>query len=143
MSSEINKDEKIPTPEELGIPDGSFDPMKTIRMEGDLYRGLLNTRHHSLFLRIMSIMFAVLFFIIPALLILYFVFFGSQEAGVDVNFIRMLKAALDSIFFLGSASSFFSFKIFMLIYAAISFSAGVRVIAGNVNKISKNNINDK
>lgn len=143
MPEEINKDEKIPTPEELGIPNGSFDPMQTIRMEGDMYRGLLNSGHHSLFLRVIAIIFSVLFFLLPALLIIYFIFFVPQGESVNAGSLMMTKAVLDPIFFLSNVSGLFSLKIFAFLYAAISFFIGASVIARNAEARPKNNENNK
>ena len=143
MAEEINKDEKIPTPEELGIPSGSFDPMQTIRMEGDMYRGLLNSGHHSLFLRTVAIIFSVLFFLLPALLIFYFIFFIPQGESVNTGSLMMTKAVLDPIFFLGNVSGLFSLKTFAFIYAVISFFVGASVIARNAEEDPKNNENNR
>lgn len=143
MKENVNKDEKIPTPEELGIPNGSFDPMQTIRMEGDLYRGLLNARHHSLMLRLMSIIFSTIFFIVPAILILFFVFFGPSSGSLGADPFILVGAVLKPIFFLTNASGLYALKIFMLIYAVISFFVGYTVILLNINNNYKKNGDDK
>lgn len=58
----------IPTPEQLGIPSGGYDPMKNITIEGDFYRGLVKNESKPFIVRICSIMFG-LFNISIALLI--------------------------------------------------------------------------
>lgn len=77
-----NKAKNIPTPEELGIPSGSLDPMKTIAMEGDFYRGLgKNAPKGPVFLRVGAILFGLLFFVIPGLVYLFLVL--SESEGMD------------------------------------------------------------
>lgn len=72
MKNKTNKESGIPTPEDLGIPSGSFDPIKTIGMEGDFYRGLAKSnKSRPLIIKLGAILFGLLFFIIPALFMIF------------------------------------------------------------------------
>jgi hypothetical protein len=133
-----NDDIKIPSPESLGIPSGSFDPMKTIQMEGDLYRGLVcRTKSRSLSLRICVIFFAIIFFIMPGVFSLFLIFFKSV-LGVEIvlTISAILYASLYTILFieLSQASYLFIFEVVWVFYALLSLIIGIEIIWKNIFK---------
>ena len=58
----MKKESKRIDPSRLGIPESSMDPMGTIRMEGNLYRGIASRdKHKRWWVRIMGILVGILF----------------------------------------------------------------------------------
>lgn len=97
MENNIDKKKGIPTPEELGIPSGSYDPVKTIGMEGNFYRGLAKSdKSRPKILKNAAILFALLFFIIPGLFYAFMVFFSEEKniANLEVVFYALLYTSV-------------------------------------------------
>jgi hypothetical protein len=118
----MNKNINIPKPEELGIPSGSLDPLKTIEMEGNFYRGLGKTLHsRPKILKIGAIIFALIFFIIPGLIFLGLLVFDARNLGAE-----SIIAGLEPIFF-------------AILYTAV----GVIIIWDNIRKPKDNNTKTK
>ena len=62
--SRDHKDLKRLNPEDLGMPPASMDPMKTIQMEGAMFRGMSSFKgERSIPVRIAAILIGLLFFV--------------------------------------------------------------------------------
>lgn len=87
---------KIPTPKELGIPSGSYNPMKNIETLGQAVRGMKNeTPKRSIIFRLTSIIVAFIFFILPSTTI--FIVFAYNK---QLNFSSLYPIFFNSIYFL-------------------------------------------
>lgn len=89
----------------IRLPEASYDPMKTIEMEGEFLRGLaMKKSGRSPVMRIVGILFALIFFILPALslfvliLSIWLGFIGDEFNPDDL---------IPQIFFLFLASVYF------------------------------------
>ena len=86
-----NKNGQIPTPEELGIPSGSFDPMKTLKAEFNFY----DLAPRSRLMKILFVLFIFVFFILPPIFITYIsVFLDPPESDEIIAFIFILFLCL-------------------------------------------------
>ncbi|MEI6660122.1 MAG: hypothetical protein WCK91_01710 [bacterium] len=95
----------------FGIPIVDNTPMGQIAMQGNMYRSLATRSFHSLSARIAAIVVSVVIFILPSLLILYFLILNLY-----------LEKRLEVV-----VSSVFPFLLLILY-----FSIGVRIILNNI-----------
>lgn len=89
----------------IRLPEASYDPMKTIEMEGEFLRGLaMKKSGRSPVMRIVGTLFALIFFILPALSLFVLIlstwlgFIGDEFNPDDL---------IPQIFFLFLASVYF------------------------------------
>ena len=89
------KQDKEINPEQFGVPNPGYTPMKTIEMEGELFRGITKRKPRTLFLRISMIVFSVLFFIIPGLFGIYLGYLSlSDQPGLIFSNIAPLAFSI-------------------------------------------------
>lgn len=127
------KYDDLPSPESLGIPSGSLDPIKTIQMEGDFYRGLVqNTKNRPLIQRIFASLFGIIFFIMPGFLMLCLVLLKNNI--VVSMALSMFMGILSAILFveISQATSLFVFEFVWILYALLSLVIGLEIVWKNV-----------
>ena len=84
---------------EFGLPIASYDPMKSILMEGQMFRGIGDdSRERSLFLRVVTILFCLLFFLLRGIFLVISLFnllLGIDSSKItDTNDYVLLGSAL-------------------------------------------------
>lgn len=97
------------------MPEVSYDPLKTIEMEGNLFWGLANPKSRSKISRMLIISFVLIFFIAPSTLVLFFGTRSVFEEYTRYNFIDYTLAAAGYII------------------SILYFFAGIKIIYKNLN----------
>jgi hypothetical protein len=83
-----DNDNRVPSPEELGIPSGSLDPAGSLKEESGFYDKIGRT--HSSIIRAISVLFITSTFIIPPLLIINYMLFTDPPVNIDIIYISAI-----------------------------------------------------
>ena len=75
----------IPNSEELGVPSGSLDPIESLKSEFDFYDK--TNRSHFPIVKIVSILFITISFVILPIIIIFFEVFLRPPENIDILFL--------------------------------------------------------
>jgi glucan phosphoethanolaminetransferase (alkaline phosphatase superfamily) len=91
-----------PEKDNFGVPKVDYSPMGTVGMEGNFFRGLTNKTPRSLFVRVCIIVFATVFFLLPALLFIFIIVLNYSEFVRDTNWMGIVLAIFLILLYLGA-----------------------------------------